>query len=369
MSKNSLYLKYRPAQLEEVVGHKFIMATFKQASIQNKFAHAYLLTGVKGSGKTTTARILANLMTCLAPKDGKTCGKCISCTTVPSGFAPDVVELDGAANGNIENVQGLIEGAQWHPSALARTVYIIDECHQLSSKAISALLKIVEEPPEHLVFIFCTTEPEKIPDTILSRAQRFKFRRIPVKDIVGRLRYIADKEKINVDDAALYLMAKISRGCMRDAIVPLEQISTLVVDKAITEAQVVKYFGLPDRQAVMSMAQSIVKGDISLLMDQVNDMVVASADPKDIAYEISELFRSMMLLKSQGGNSDLVELPDHEINQLKEVLGGLNMGQLVRLSHIFSTLKKELSYSINERWVLESALIQGVAILRKQDSK
>ena len=156
---------------------------------------------------------------------------------------------------------------------------------------------------------------------------------------------------------------------MRDAIVPLEQISTLMTDKSITEAQIVKYFGLPDRQAVMSMVKSIVNGDISLLMDQVNDMVVASADPKDIAYEISELFRSMMLLKSQGGNSGLVELPDHEINQLKEVFGGLNMGQLVRLSHVFSTLKKELSYSINERWVLESAIIQGVAILRKQDSK
>jgi DNA polymerase-3 subunit gamma/tau len=187
MSKGTLYLKYRPEQLEDVVGQKYTTGTLKQASILNRFAHAYLLCGNKGCGKTTTARILANLLTCSDPKDGKVCGKCRACQTIQSGMSMDVIELDGAANGNVENVQNLIEGANWSPSELSRKVYIIDECHQLTGRAISALLKIVEEPPEYLVFIFCTTEPKKIPSTILSRAQRFNFKKITSKDIVTRL--------------------------------------------------------------------------------------------------------------------------------------------------------------------------------------
>jgi len=247
MSKETLYLKFRPFQLEDVIGQKHTTGTLKQASIANKFAHAYLFSGNRGCGKTTTARILANLLNCDNPKDGRVCGECRACKTIRDGVAMDVVELDGAANGNVENVQSLIEGANWSPSELKRKVYIIYECHCISSKAISALLKIVEEPPEYLVFVFCTTEPKKIPGTILSRAQRFNFRKISSKEIVGRLSYIAKQENIPITEGALFEIAKLSRGCLRDAIVPLEQIATIAAKKEVTEMAIQKYFGLPDR--------------------------------------------------------------------------------------------------------------------------
>ena len=317
------------------------------------------------SHNTSTARILANLLTCSNPKDGVLCGECTACKTVPHDTAMDVIELDGAANGNVEHVNSLIDGAQWTPNVLTKKVYIIDECHQLSGKAISALLKIVEEPPEYLTFIFCTTEAHKIPDTILSRSQRFIYRKLSMKDITGRLRYIADQEKIKITDEALFGIAKLSRGCMRDAIVPLEQISTFVTDTEITGAHIYKYFGLPDRQGILQICKAMIEGNISLVLDQANDMVVASADIASIAYEVSEAFRGITLLKAQNGESKWIDLPDHEIEQLKKIGASLKLGQLDKLSKLFSTLRKELEYSINERWVLESTLIHCTALLRK----
>tara|TARA_R110000824_G_scaffold12226_7_gene53588 strand:- start:18704 stop:19807 length:1104 start_codon:yes stop_codon:yes gene_type:complete len=366
MGKGALYTKYRPVQLSEIVGQDNTVKTLTQASKSNKFSHAYVLVGNKGCGKTTTARILANLMTCEDPKDGVLCGECMACKNVPNGTVIDVVELDGAANGNVENIQNLIEGALWNPSYLKKKVYIIDECHQLSSKAISALLKIVEEPPEYLSFIFCTTEPHKIPDTILSRAQKFVYRKLSLKDIVGRLRYIADQEKINITDGALFYIAKISRGCLRDAIVPLEQIHTMAGDKNIEEEHIHKYFGLPDRQGIIKICKAMVDGDISLVLDQANDMAMATADVESIAYEVSEAFRTILLLKGQGTSSKWIELPDHEVEQLNSIGESFNLGQLYRLSKLFSTLKKELNYSINERLVLESTLVHCTALLRKK---
>lgn len=365
MSKETLYLKYRPMQLDDVVGQKFTTATLKQASIHNKFTHAYLLCGNRGCGKTTSGRILANLVNCENPKDGRVCGICRACKTIQSGVAMDFVELDGAANGNVENIQELIDGANWSPTELKKKIYLIDECHQLSSKAISALLKIVEEPPEYLIFIFCTTDPKKIPPTILSRAQRFNFKKITSKDIVERLNYIATQENIKITEAALFELAKISRGHMRDAIMSLEQISTMANGKEITEVHVQKYFGLSDRQGILQIISAMVDGNVSLVMDQVNDAIVASADLELFVYEITEALRSIMILKAQNGQTKLIDLPEHEIKILAKIGESIKMGQLDKLSRLFSTIKKELEFSINDRWILESTLIHGIALLRK----
>jgi DNA polymerase III subunit gamma/tau len=365
MSKQTLYLKFRPSQLEDVVGQKFTTSTLKQASISDKFAHAYVFSGNKGCGKTTTARILANLLTCEDVKDGKLCGKCRACQTIKDGMAMDVIELDCAANGNVENVQALIEGANWSPTELKRKVYILDECHQLTARAVSALLKIVEEPPEYLVFIFCTTEAKKIPATILSRAQRFNFKKLTSKDIVERLSYIAKQENIIVTEPALFEIAKISRGCLRDAIVPLEQIATIAANKEITETHVQKYFGLADRQGIVNIISSMADGNMALVLDQVNDLVVASVDVEAIAYEITEAFRNIMILKAQNGKTGLIDLPDHEIEKLKKLGEVIKLGQLDKLAQLFSNIKKELEFSINDRWILESTLIHGTALLRK----
>jgi len=364
MKESALYNKYRPSQLDELVGQKNVVATFKQASINDRFAQTYIFTGNRGCGKTTTARIVANLLTCENVKGGRVCGKCRACQIVPTGMAMDVIELDAAKNRNVENMESLIEGAQWSPTELKKKVFIIDECHQLSDKAISSLLKITEEPPSYLTFIFCTTDAHKIPVTILSRSQRFNFRKITSKEVVSRLRFISDAEKIKIDDAALFAIAKISRGCLRDAIVPLEQITTFISDKNITEDVIQKYFSIPDRQAIFQIVKSMVAGNIALLLDQVNDLIMASADVEAIAYEVSDIFRSMMLLKSQG-DIKLLDVPDHEIEELKRLAEPVKLGQLDKLSRLFSSIKKEITYSINERWILESTLIHCAALLRK----
>lgn len=732
MSKSTWYRKYRPNQLDELVGQKYNVQTLKQASINDRFVHCYIFSGSRGCGKTSTARILANLMTCINPKDGQVCGTCRACQTIRDEVAMDVIELDCASNGNVENIQNLIEAANWSPTELKKKVYIMDEClgrnarintengliriddivrnkkkinvwsynektkknelkpitgwfknsgkdvnkiafesygavyasdghllftpsgykkvkdinigdlvyrsgkiishdqeqliygsmlgdanvsknrilkgniktnprirfvhgwrqkdylfhkysmlkdfvstppkqsfhigfkncpkietwsfstkcssrflevynnfihngkktinidslkkldwmgiafwfcddgsvarnenksndgytvnfntqgfskkenqilkkwflsvglnasiyeqkknghnlywivldkessnfllekiyeyvpscmdfklngyigkskkyeykimdmnvdarseiflekviekkkvsfekvtydievkdnhnyfvsgtlvhncHMLTGKAVSALLKITEEPPDYLSFIFCTTEPKKILPTILSRSQRLNFKKIPSKDIANRLAYISKQENVKITEEALFEIAKLSRGCLRDAIVPLEQISTVAGNNEITGPIIQKYFGLPDRIGIFRIVKAMVEGDISLVMDQVNDMIVASADTESIAYEISEIFRSIMLLKSQNGNTSLIDLPEHEIDQIKKIGESVKMGQLDKLSHLFSTIRKELDYSINERWILESTLIHGTAILRK----
>ena len=182
---------------------------------------------------------------------------------------------------------------------------------------------------------------------------------------MGRLAYIAKQEQIPITEPALFEIAKISRGCMRDAIVPLEQIATIAAGKEITETSVQKYFGMADRAGIMKIIASMVEGNISLVMDEVNDLVVASADIEAIAYEISEAFRSIMLLKAQNGQTKLIDLPDHEITQLTKVGESMKLGQLDKLARLFSTIRKELEFSINDRWILESTLIHGIALLRK----
>jgi len=366
MNSTSLYLKYRPFQLDDVVGHKHIVATLRRASEQNLFAHAYLFSGNRGCGKTTSARIAANLMTCENIQNGKLCGKCRACTTIHNGSSLDVRELDGAKNGKVEHIQELIDGAQWPPQELKRKVYIIDEAHQLTDKAISALLKIVEEPPPYLTFIFCTTEIKKILPTILSRCQRFNFNKISSKDIVERLSYIASNEHISIEPGALLLLSKLSRGSMRDAISYLEQIGTVAAGKNITEKASHQYFGSVDQSGILNIIKSIFNGNVSLLLDQINDLVITSADPKEIMFYISEMLRNIMLIKVQGDKSALLDLSDNEISELSKIGEMVKLSQLLKMSSFFADIEKKIEFNINDRWVMETTLINCIASLRKE---
>lgn len=364
--KKSLYLKYRPTQLGDVVGQKHVIATLKQASLNKEFSHAYLFSGSHGSGKTSTARILASLMECENVKDGVVCGKCRACQTIHAGACSDVKEIDGATNRGIDNVKMLIESSQWSPQEFRKKIYLIDECHQQTKEAISALLKILEEPPDHLVFILCTTEINKILPTILSRCQRFNFGKILSKDISQRLMFIAKNENINIDEDAVDIMAKMARGSMRDAIGYLEQIGTIAANKKITSPSIQRYFGVTDRLAIFNIIKAMVDGNVSLILDQINDMMMASADCKQILLEISEMFRNIMVIKAQNGNSKNIDLPDSEIQDLKKIGELLSLSQLLKLAHLFSDIEKKMSFNINERWIMEATLINCVSVLRKQ---
>jgi DNA polymerase III subunit gamma/tau len=365
MERKDWHLKYRPSQLNDLVGQSNLVNTLKQASKLNKFANSYFLVGTKGCGKTSSARILANLLNCENPTDGNVCGECIACKTIPCESAMDVIELDGAANGKVEHISALIEGAKWSPSQLKRKVYIIDECHRLSGSAVSALLKITEEPPSYLTFIFCTTDPDKVIDTITSRSQRFNFRKLLSSEIVSRLRYISDKENVSIEEDALYILAKKSRGSMRDAIVSLEQIATIANGKTINSDFAQKYFGMSDKNISYQIIKSIIDGNIALIMDQVNDLIMANVDVKEIAFEISEIFRNIMVFKAHGGGK-IIDLPDGELKLLEDHSKKISLSQLDKLSKQFSSLRKELEFSINERWILESIFIHCAAVLNKQ---
>ena len=365
MSQETLYNKYRPATLEEFVGQDRVVNTFRQASIQQKFVHTYLFSGSKGCGKTSMARVVANLITCENPQNGKPCNKCEACLAIGRGGCIDIIELDGASNGDVEHIDRLIEGAQWSPTALKKKIYIIDECHLLSGKAISALLKITEEPPEYLVFIFCTTDPKKIPETIVDRSQKFIFRKITCKEIVKRLLIICEKEKISISEEALYEIARYARGSLRNAIGALEQVSTFLGNKSMDAKEIKEYFGLIDKLLIINVVKGMASGDISMVMDMVNDLVLASVDTESILYEISEVFRSIMLIKAQQGKTALIDLSDKELEEIKKLADIIKLGQLDKLATVFSNVKKEITFNINERWILESTLIHCSAILRK----
>ena len=358
---------WRPIQLDQVVGQKHITDTLKQASKNKEFVHAYLLSGNHGSGKTSTARILATLMTCENVKDGVVCGECRACKTIHKGASLDVKELDGATHRGIDDVKVLIDSAQWGPSELSRKVYIIDEFHQLTKEATSALLKILEEPPSYLSFILCTTEIQKILPTILSRCQRFNFGKISSKEISCRLTEIAQKEQILIEQDAIYHLARMSRGSMRDAIGSLEQIGTLANSRNITAKIVRGYFGMSDKSAINGIVKSILDAKIPVLLDQINDLAMASVDARQIMLEISETFRNIMLLKVQNEHSNLVDLPDVEIATLKEFGKSLKLQQLIKLAQIFSDIEKKMSFNINERWIMEATLINCIATLRKNN--
>ena len=361
----SLYLKWRPTQIDDVVGQKPVVSTLKQAAIKKEFAHAYLLSGYHGCGKTTTARILSSLMQCENMKDGVVCGTCRACTTIHDGYCGDVIEIDGAANRGIDNVKNIIEAAQWSPQELKRKVYLIDEVHMLTKEAVSALLKTLEEPPAYLNFILCTTDVNKILPTILSRCQRFNFNKISSKDISQRLIHIAKNENIIIDDDATIMIAKIARGSMRDAIGYLEQIGTLAAGKKISAQSVQRYFCVTDRVAISNIIKTVLSGNISLIMDQVNDMLMAGVDCKQILFEISEMFRGIMVIKAQNGNGKLVDLPENEIQEMVKMGESLSLSRLSELAHLFADVEKKINFNINERWIMEATLIDCVALLRK----
>lgn len=316
---------------------------------------------------TSMARILAALINCENVQSGSVCGKCRACHSIHEGASMDVIELDGATNRGIDNIKALVEASRSSPQELKQKIYLVDEFHQLSKEAISALLKTLEEPPSYLTFILCTTDISKILPTILSRCQRFNFTKIQSKDIAQRLITIAKKESINIEPQACYSLAKMARGSMRDAIGSLEQIGTVAGGKSIADSGVIKYFGLADRLGIINIVKSILSDNIPLLMDQVNDLVMASVDCKEILREITEVFRNIMLMKAQNGNSNLIDLPDHEISELKKIGEPLKMIQLIKLAHLFSDVEKKINFNINERWITEATLINCVASLRNNN--
>ena len=354
-----LYRKYRPQTLDTLVGQEHIKKTLTSAIELGKIAHAFLFTGPRGTGKTSTARILAKSLNC---KNGPTihpCGECESCRDITNSVPIDVIEIDAASNRSVEDAQNILEKIQYAPVHGKYKIYIIDEVHMLSTTAFNALLKTLEEPPENVIFILATTEVHKVLDTIKSRCQRFDFRRITTDDIVKRLRYIADEEKINISDDALFAIAKNSAGGMRDSISLLDQLSLLGVSKEVTTEDVNSILGRISFDILHKLSEKIISSSINEAVEILNDIYNSGNEPLQILTNLSEYFKNVLIVKNCKKEllCDLTGLNEAQIEELSKQKEQLETQQIVFLLEKISYYIKEVKYASNQHLWLEVGMI------------
>ena len=311
----ALYRKWRPQTFDEVCGQEHITSILKYETQQNKFSHAYLFCGSRGTGKTTCAKILAKAVNCESPVNGSPCNRCASCMAIDAGTATDVLEMDAASNNGVDNIRDIRDEVVYAPSTLKYRVYIVDEVHMLSASAFNALLKTLEEPPAHVVFILATTELHKLPSTIVSRCQRFDFRRITTQVLTDRLAYIADCEDIQYDREALRILAKLAQGGMRDAISLLELCAGN--RQTITPELVEQTVGSGGRDKIEQLVRAIAASDFDGIFSAIDEVVRSSRDVAVFWQDLISFYRDMLVMKTTATADRYLDLTEHESELLK----------------------------------------------------
>ncbi len=350
--------KWRPQRFEDVVGQEHITRTIQNSITSGRIGHAFLFIGSRGIGKTTTARVLAKALNCEKSK-GPTpnpCGECDNCKTIASGNSMDVLEIDGASNNTVEDVRQLRENVRLVPSRSRFKIYIIDEVHQLSTSAFNALLKTLEEPPEHAVFILATTEAHKVPATIISRCQRYDFRRVGMASLIKLLRQILNEEKITCSDEALYAIARAADGGIRDAESILEQLISYC-GKTITFKDVFDVLGLVDWKQLERVCAALLDKNIAELLKVVEDIVASGKDLSQFVQDILQYFRNLLVCKTADPKA-LLALPDDEIAAMQQMAEKFTLTNLIRLVEQFAELAKDFDSQLAQRIALESLLIR-----------
>ena len=350
-----LYRKYRPRFFSDVVGQPQVTVTLKNELMRGRVAHAYLFTGSRGTGKTTCAKILSRAVNCLSPKDGDPCGECEICRGLEEGSILDVVEIDAASNNGVDNIRGLIEEASFTPTTARYRVYIIDEVHMLSAAAFNALLKTLEEPPAHVIFILATTEVHKLLPTILSRCQRFDFHRIDPQAMAGRVIDVAQREGAQCDEDAALLIARIADGALRDALSLLDQ--CLGRDRHVTEEVVSQTAGVAARGYLTALAQAVADRDAALALTTLDGLHRESKDMNRLCEEMAEYFRSLMLYKTMRDPGKLLTLPPTQLDALERQAYGMSLPAIL---HGLDTLEEALHKMryANPRTQLEMAFVR-----------
>ena len=313
----ALYRKWRPRTFDEVCGQEHITNVLKYETAQSKLCHAYLFCGSRGTGKTSCAKILAKAVNCLSPRDGNPCGECAACRAIDSATTTDVLEMDAASNNGVDNIRDIRDEVNFAPSDLKYRVYIIDEVHMLSASAFNALLKTLEEPPAHVIFILATTELQKLPSTIISRCQRFDFRRIAIEALISRLEYIAAQENIVLQPEAAHLLARLAQGGMRDAISLLELCSGGGAE--VTVARVNEAVGSVGRTHVIAVAEAVARQDYDAIFAAVAEAVASSKDLVVFWNELISLYRDMLVMKTTPDAKRYLDLTETESAQLTAV--------------------------------------------------
>lgn len=357
--------KYRPQRFEVVVGQSHVTTTLANAIKSERISHAYLFAGPKGTGKTTVARILAKALNCKEGPTPEPCGVCDSCNEIAIGRSLDVIEIDGASNNSVDDVRALRENIRYVPSKGKYKIYIIDEVHMLSDSAFNALLKTLEEPPVHAIFIFATTEPHKVPQTVLSRCQRFDFRRIPTSDLVKTIQTIAQKEKLEIDQDASYILARRADGSLRDILSLLDQVIAFGGEaegsssqRRVTKELVAQTLGLVDQEKLFEITDAISQKDTHKGLSILNQLIDSGIDLPEFVNSLLQHFRDLLVAKVGQDSKILFDLSDSYIERYKEKAKDFSETDILRMIKIVADLNLTLKRATDPRIFLELALMK-----------
>ena len=353
MGYTALYRKFRPLTFSELVGQEHITRTLKNQIIADRVGHAYLFNGGRGTGKTSSAKILARAVNCLNPQDGEPCNECEICKGALNGSLTDIVEMDAASNNSVEDIRSIREEVNFLPTKAKYRVYIIDEVHMLSPGAFNALLKTLEEPPEHVKFILATTEPQKLPATILSRCQRFDFKRISNEDIIKRLKIVCKESNIEITDGALNIIAVLSEGAMRDALSILERCIQDGENK-IDEDKIKDLVGIPKITYVHSIVEAVLEYDINKALTSIDDVLNQGKDIDNFLWEIIKYVKDTLVYKASG-KLDLYS--KDELEKIKDLSEKVSKDRLVNLIFRLSNLENDMKWSTQKTIVFQAGII------------
>lgn len=353
----ALYRKYRPQTFDDMCGQLAVTQTLKNQVVTGKLSHAYLFTGSRGTGKTTCAKVLAKAVNCLHPEGGNPCNQCEACRAIDAGTCMDVLEIDAASNNGVDNVRTLREDAVYTPSQVKKRVYIIDEVHMLSISAFNALLKIIEEPPEHLLFILATTELNKVPATILSRCQRFSFRRIDQEDIAARLQYVSYQENIDLDESAARVLARLADGAMRDGLSLLDQCASATVGELNAE-KVYDCLGIAGEQKCGELLGLIAARDTAGALKLFNSLYAQGKDLAAMLNELACLVRDLLVLKTAPGQGITMLSGVASDEEARSLAGKVSGGELLRMMELLQKTMASFSRNVSRRTDGELCILQ-----------
>ena len=358
MSYTALYRKFRPQEFEDVKGQEHIVTTLKNQIKADRIGHAYLFCGTRGTVKTTIEKIFAKAVNCEHPVDGSPCGECPACRAIAAGNSMNVIEIDAASNNGVDNIRQIREEVEYRPTEGKYKVYIIDEVHMLSIGAFNALLKTLEEPPSYVIFILATTEAHKIPITILSRCQRYDFRRISIETISARLMELMEKEQVTVEERAIRYIAKAADGSMRDALSLLDQCIAFYLGQDLTYDKVLETLGAVDTEIFSRLLRQILEKNVTGAIGVIDEMVIEGRELGQFVNDFTWYLRNLMLVQSSDDMEDVLDISTENLALLKEEAQMVDTDILMRYIRIFSELSNQIRYAVQKRILIEIAVIK-----------
>lgn len=369
MAYQALYRQWRPSTFEQVVGQEAVVKTLRRQIETGRIAHAYLFCGCRGTGKTTLAKIMSRAINCQHPNHGDPCGVCDPCKAIMAESTLDVLELDAASNNSVDNVRDLLEQVRYPAQVGKYKVYIIDEVHMLSTAAFNALLKTLEEPPAHVVFILATTEPQKIPATILSRVQRYDFGRIPAPQIIERMQLALEGMDIAAEPEALQMVARAAEGAMRDAFSILDMCVSASVEGKLTAAIVRDVLGSSDKDFLFSFGEKLANGDTAGVMKHIDILMRSGREPQVFLREVTRHLRALLTVKAVGENAaSLLEVTDEDEKRYRAQAEAFSQERLLRILDMFMRAETELRYASSPRIGVEVASLRACAETKGEDT-